>query len=196
MKTIQIFNDFTCWLVWNERMLAHWTQVSDRCPLGYLLIILVSGVTIIKEDWTSFFKTTSQTKVNLIVIALDSSRGSLSIAIEHKLKFKYEPSHDKINNVVLRPAKTQISLGIQPVRSESSLSTWRKLRSLAIHFAHSEDSDQTRRTVILLVLSWGGSIVMMSNILINAWKWIFGWTHNTHFQPKKILWPKFRQEKY
>ena len=37
MKTSQIFNDFTCWLVWNERMLAHWTQVSDRCPLGYLL---------------------------------------------------------------------------------------------------------------------------------------------------------------
>ena len=30
MKTIQIFNDFTCWLVWNERMLAHWGQVSDR----------------------------------------------------------------------------------------------------------------------------------------------------------------------
>ena len=26
----------TCWLVWNERMLAHWTHVSDRCPLGYL----------------------------------------------------------------------------------------------------------------------------------------------------------------
>ena len=37
LKTIQIFNDFTCWLVWNERMLAPWTQVSDRCPLGYLL---------------------------------------------------------------------------------------------------------------------------------------------------------------
>ena len=37
LKTIQIFNDFTCWLVWNERMLAHWTQVSDRFPLGYLL---------------------------------------------------------------------------------------------------------------------------------------------------------------
>ena len=36
----QIFNDFTCWLVWNERMLAHWTQVSDRCPLGYLLFPL------------------------------------------------------------------------------------------------------------------------------------------------------------
>ena len=39
LKTIQIFNDFTCWLVWNERMLAHWTQVSDRCPLGCLSFI-------------------------------------------------------------------------------------------------------------------------------------------------------------
>ena len=45
----------------------------------------------------------------------------------------------------VRPAKTQISLGIRPVWSESSLSTWRKLRSLATHWTHSEDSDQTGR---------------------------------------------------
>ena len=45
----------------------------------------------------------------------------------------------------LRPAKTQISLGIRPVWSESSLSTWRKLRSLATHWGHSEGSDQTGR---------------------------------------------------
>ena len=68
----------------------------------------------------------------------------------------------------VRPAKTRISLGIRPVWSEFSLSTWRKLGSLPIHWAHSEDSDQTGRmprliwvftgrTVILLVLSWGGS---------------------------------------
>ena len=43
------------------------------------------------------------------------------------------------------PAKTQISLGIRPVWSESSLSAWRKLESLATHWAHSEDSDQTGR---------------------------------------------------
>ena len=43
----------------------------------------------------------------------------------------------------VRPAKTQISLGIRPVWSESSLSAWRKLGSLATHWAHSEDSDQT-----------------------------------------------------
>ena len=65
------------------------------------------------------------------------------------------------------PVKPQISLGIHPVWSESSLSAWRKLGSLATHCAHSKNSDQTGRmpklicvftgrTVILLVLSWGG----------------------------------------
>ena len=66
----------------------------------------------------------------------------------------------------VRPAKTQISLGIRPVWSESSLSAWRKLGSLATHWARSEDYDHigrmprliwvfAGRTVILLVLSWG-----------------------------------------
>ena len=40
----------------------------------------------------------------------------------------------------MRPAKTQISLGIRPVWSASSVSAWRKLGSLATHWAHSEDS--------------------------------------------------------
>ena len=70
----------------------------------------------------------------------------------------------------VRPAKTQVSLGIRPVWSESSLSAWRKLGSLATHWAHSEDSDQTGRmprliwvfagrTATLLVLSCRGSIM-------------------------------------
>ena len=81
-----------------------------------------------------------------------------------------EPRHDKTNKMSVRPAKTQISLGIRPVWSESSLSAWRKLGSLATHWADSEDSDQTgqlprliwvfaRGTVILLVLSCRGSFV-------------------------------------
>ena len=41
--------------------------------------------------------------------------------------------------------RRQISLGICPVWSESSLSAWRKLGSLANHWAHSEDADQTGR---------------------------------------------------
>ena len=46
-----------------------------------------------------------------------------------------EPRHDKTSNVAVRPAKTQISLGLRPVWSESSLSAWRNLRFLATHWA-------------------------------------------------------------
>ena len=74
----------------------------------------------------------------------------------------------KTNKVTMRPAKTQISLGICQVWSASSPSPWRNLGSLATHQVHSEDSDQTgwmprliwvlaRHTVILLVLSCRGS---------------------------------------
>ena len=41
--------------------------------------------------------------------------------------------------MTVRPAKTQISLGIRPVWSEPSLSAWKKLGSLAANWAHSED---------------------------------------------------------
>ena len=37
-----------------------------------------------------------------------------------------EPQHDKTNKVNVRPAKTQITLGIHPVWSESLLFAWRK----------------------------------------------------------------------
>ena len=43
----------------------------------------------------------------------------------------------------VRPAKTQIGLGIRPVWSESSQSTGRNIGSLANHWVHSKDSDQT-----------------------------------------------------
>ena len=93
------------------------------------------------------------------------------------VKYSFEPRHDKTNKVTVRPAKTQISLGIRPVWSESSLSAWRKLESLATHWAHSKDSDQTGRmprliwvfagrTLILLVLSWGGSFTISERLLI------------------------------
>ena len=91
----------------------------------------------------------------------------------------YQPRHDKTNKIAVRPAKTQISLGIRPVWSESSLSAWRSIESLATHWAHSEDSDQTgrmprliwvfaERTLILLVLSYRGSCVHIKTFLISA----------------------------
>ena len=47
----------------------------------------------------------------------------------------------KLTKWSVRPAKTQISLGICPVWSESSLSAWRNLGSLVILSVHSEDTD-------------------------------------------------------
>ena len=75
----------------------------------------------------------------------------------------------------MRPAKTQISLGIRLVWSESSLSAWRIIGSLATHKRDSEDSDQTGRMsrlicvfawriCHLLVLSWGRSYIIIQLI--------------------------------
>ena len=69
-----------------------------------------------------------------------------------------EPSHDKTNKMASAQS------------DQYSLSAWRKLWSLATQWAHNEDPDQTgrmpsliwvfnERTVIVLVLSWGGSNV-------------------------------------
>ena len=62
--------------------------------------------------------------------------------------------HDKTNKMAVHQANTQISLGICPVWSEYSLSAWRKLGSLATHWAHSEDSDQTGRMPRLILVRW------------------------------------------
>ena len=102
-----------------------------------------------------------------------------------KTERRIEPWHDKTNKVTVRPVKTQISLGIRPVWSVSSLSAWRKLGSLATHQAHGEDSDQTGRmprliwifagrTVTLLVLSCHGSIMKwtLKSTLNKCWETI------------------------
>ena len=70
------------------------------------------------------------------------------------LLVSYEPRHHKTNKISVRPAKTQINLGIHPVWSESSLSAWRKIGFLATHWAHSEDSDQTADAQADLSLYW------------------------------------------
>ena len=105
-----------------------------------------------------------------------------------------EPQHDKTNEVSVRPAKTQISLGIRPVWSESSLSAWRNLGFLATHWGHSKSSDQTGRmprliwvfagrTLILLVLSCRGS----NDSLIFFFFQSFSALHWNYFATMKIL---------
>ena len=78
----------------------------------------------------------------------------------------FESQHDKTNKVTVRPAKTQISLGIHPIWSESWLCAQWVVKDRSVLHADSQDSDQTGRmlrlirvfagcTVTLLVLSRG-----------------------------------------
>ena len=82
--------------------------------------------------------------------------------ILHDILWRYnKPPRDKTNKVSVRLAKTQISLGIRPVWSESSLCAQWVAKDPSFLHADSEDADQTERitgrTTTLLVLSWDGS---------------------------------------
>ena len=85
-----------------------------------------------------------------------------------------EPRHDKTNKMSVRPAKIQISLGISPVWTESSLCAQWIAKDPSLLHANSEESDQigpmpqtgrmprliwvfAERTTTLLVLSCRGS---------------------------------------
>ena len=56
-----------------------------------------------------------------------------------------EPRHDKTNKMSVRPAKTQISLGIRPAWSESLPGAHWVAKDPSFLHADSEDSDQTGR---------------------------------------------------
>ena len=84
-----------------------------------------------------------------------------------------EPLHDKTSKMTVCPAKTQISLGIHPVWSESSLCAQWVAKDPSFLHVDSEDSDQTGRMprliwdfvcahAILLVLSCGSSFLLCS----------------------------------
>ena len=99
--------------------------------------------------------------------------------LSSKTVAKNEPRHDKTNKMSVRQAKTQISLGIHPVWSESSLCAQWVAKDPSFLYVDSEDSDQTGqmprliwvfagRTAILLVLSCRSSNYLSKNTnLIN-----------------------------
>ena len=71
----------------------------------------------------------------------------------------YEPLHDKASSVSVRPAKTQISLGIRPVWSESLLSAWRNLGSLPNE--RTVKTDQTGRMSRLIWVFSGRILIVL-----------------------------------
>ena len=97
----------------------------------------------------------------------------------------------------VRPAKTQISLGIHPVWSESSLSAWRNLGCWATQWVHNEDSDQTGwDTQADLSLCWTHMSVcwfyhvasQMFFVQTNLYEWCGAWTHYPWYEVRLQTW--------
>ena len=82
----------------------------------------------------------------------------LGLSLIPKQMSQNEPPHDKTKKMTVRPAKTQINLGIRPVWSESSLCAQCIAKDPSFLHAYSEDWSESLLGAhsILLLLSWGG----------------------------------------
>ena len=72
----------------------------------------------------------------------------------------FESRHDKTNKMSVCPAKIQVSLGIRPVWSESSLCTQWVVKDPSLLHADSEDSDQTGRMPRLIRVFAGRTVTL------------------------------------
>ena len=124
------------------------------------------GPTRFIHPWTTLVHATL--RVSDVIEKCNNWSADVTLDLTRLLNHKIEPRHDKTNKMNVRPAKTQISLGICPVLSESSLCAQWVVKDPRFLHADSEDSDQTGRmprliwvfagrALILLVLSCRGS---------------------------------------
>ena len=93
---------------------------------------------------------------------------------------RFSLSHDMIKPTMWVCAQRRLRSAWASAQSDqSSLTAWRKHGSLATHWAHSEDSDQTGqmprliwvftlRTLILLVLSCCGSFMKVGLVFVDS----------------------------
>ena len=119
---------------------------SAELPSGQMILTSIHSICFYEEMWRIIPKLSSCTH---LICFFEHELGR---DIKTRSRSKWMPVWfpgfscltgfcEVILNTHKRPAKIQINLGIRPVWSESSLSAWRKLGSLASHWAHSEDSD-------------------------------------------------------
>ena len=153
-------------------ILSFWTDMPGQTVQTQIRLLLWSRSTLfaMPSAWFGLITLWQSNTVQILewlqqIFGVSKYLGNLKYLHSQKV----EPRHDKTNKVTVRPAKTRISLGIRPVWSESSLSAWRNLGSLATHWVHGEDSDQTGQlprliwvfaghTLIWLVLSCRASV--------------------------------------
>ena len=91
----------------------------------------------------------------------------------------------------VRPAKTQISLGIHPVGSESSMSVWSNLGSSATHWTNREDWSDWADAQADLSLCWVHKSFCWcchaaAQLSLRHWNYFFHFSYNSTNQHKKI----------
>ena len=113
----------------------------------FIYYIFEDNIWNVHADWLVFI---GEYVSCLLIGWLSISAGNLQQCVRSHTYFNESRRECKMRHRMtkptkwpLRPAKTQISLGIRPVWSESSLSTWRNIGPLTTYWAHREDSDQT-----------------------------------------------------
>ena len=89
-----------------------------------------------------------------VILFVLSCGGSYSSWFKSLPRSTSEPRHDNTNKVTVRPAKTQISLGIRPVWSESSLCAQWVAKDPSFLHADSEDWSEWADAQADLSLRW------------------------------------------
>ena len=109
--------------------------------------------------------------ISTTLTILNSNLSSFFFSLITKMPCKSvstnEPPHDKTNKITLRPAKTQISLGIRPFGSESSMCAQLVSKDLSFLHADSEDSDQTGLMPRLICVFAGRSHFVMRRLKLS-----------------------------
>ena len=146
---------------------------TDQHVHSHSLIRVFAEHSVGGQGSKSVFKLTAKTLISLRGCTgwSESSLGAHAILYEMLCPTQMNQRTTKPIKCHVRPAKTQASLDIRPMWSESSLSAWRKFGSLASYWAHREDwSDWAESQgdlsslgarAILLVLSCAGAEVFM-----------------------------------
>ena len=105
----------------------------------------------------------------------------------------YEPRHEKTNKMSVRPAKTQISLAIRPVWSESSLCAQWVAKDPRFLHADSEDSDQTGQMPRLIWVFAGCTLTLLVLSCHGSYDFFASFNHNFCRSLNQLRWPKWKQ---
>ena len=138
----------TKWLCAQRRLRSAWTSAQSSLIRVFPVCMKKAGVlnypfSAQQTRWSDWADAQADLAGRTVISLVLSCRGSNALCPDFRqLSTAFESPHDKTNKMTVHSAKTQISLGIRPVWSESSLCPGWYESSLGAH-------------AILLVLSWG-----------------------------------------